>query len=88
MSGPCGSASTRSGNRQKGSWANTFALNFRLHPLAAVLATRQIAGLGALIENRRAAAEELEAVLSAVPGLHPVPVVAGTAHAFHRYSPA
>ncbi len=67
---------------------NPFALNFRLHPLAAVLATSQITGLAALIEDRRAAAAEVGATLSAVPGLRPVPGVAGTTHAFHRYSPA
>lgn len=66
---------------------NPFALNFRIHPLAGLVARMQLETLDERLTERRATAEQLTQVLANVPGIRPVCIVEGCKHAFYRYSP-
>jgi dTDP-4-amino-4,6-dideoxygalactose transaminase len=64
-----------------------FSLNYRIHPLAALIACRQMARLEAQLKERRRVAQAITAALEGTPGIRPVHVAAGCSHAFYRYSP-
>jgi len=66
---------------------NLWALNYRMHPLAAALALAQLPDLQRRLAERRAAAKRLEAALEGLPGVRPPVVAPGCEHAYHRYSP-
>jgi perosamine synthetase len=63
-------------------------LNYRMHPLAAAIASRQMDRLEGYIAGRRQNLEHLSEGLSTVPGIEP-PVVGGhvTRHVYYGYKP-
>jgi len=74
-------------HRRAGLPENPFALNGRMHPLAALLALLQLEGLEERLARRRAVAQQVGRVLAGLPGLQPPLEAPGCRHAFHRYSP-
>lgn len=62
-----------------------FGLNYRMHPFAAALASRQLDRLETYLAQRRANLELLTQKLSEVPGVIPPDPPAGTEHAYYTY---
>jgi dTDP-4-amino-4,6-dideoxygalactose transaminase len=71
---------------QVGSLGN-LALNGRIHPLAAEIASVQLTTLERRLEVRRAKCELFSKGLAGIPGLRPVFVAPGCESTYHRYSP-
>jgi dTDP-4-amino-4,6-dideoxygalactose transaminase len=67
--------------------ADSLGYNYRMHPLAAVIAGAQLETLDSRNAARRAAFESLSSRLTGIPGIQPVAVRPGCEHVFHRYSP-
>jgi perosamine synthetase len=65
-----------------------FSLNYRIHPLGALLGSVQMEELDDRLRERRQRAERLSVLLKKTPGIRPVFVAQGCTHAFHRYSPS
>jgi len=63
------------------------ALNGRIHPLAAGIASVQLPSLERRLQERRANCESLSKGLAGMPGLRPVFVAPGCESTYHRYSP-
>jgi len=72
---------------REGLQPNPFALNYRIHPLAALIARLQFDHLDDSLDRRRAQMERLSGLLRQVPGIGPVFVAPGCSHSFYRYSP-
>lgn len=74
-------------HRREGLPADPSSFNFRMHPLAPRLAIERLATIDALIRERRAIAQRINAALENCPWLDPVAERPGTEHSFHTFSP-
>jgi len=66
---------------------DSLGYNYRIHPLAATIATAHLESLGSRNAARSAAFRILSERLAGIPGIRPVEVAPGCEHTFHRYTP-
>jgi dTDP-4-amino-4,6-dideoxygalactose transaminase len=65
-----------------------FGYNFRIHPLAAVVALAQFASLEERVAARHEFCVRLSNAVEGIPGIIPVRARKGTTHAWYRYCPS
>ena len=69
------------------SMVDSLGYNYRIHPLAAAIATVHLESLDSRNAARRQAFHLLSQTLTGIPGIRPVQVAPGCEHVFHRYAP-
>lgn len=73
---------------REGAAPNYFSLNYRIHPLAPVLALPQVRSFDTRLKARRESSMRLQAVLAEAPGVRDVFDADACDHSFHRLSPS